>query len=234
VTGLGDGDRGRDGFEVPHLADQEHVRRLAEGRPQRVGKGGDIGTDLALLDNTSLVPVHILDRILDRDHVAGTGRHDVIHHRGQRGGLAGSGRTRHQDQALAETRQPANHGGHAELVKVRDLIRNQAQGQADRASLLEGVDSKSRVAFPVEGEIEVAPRLETGPALRREHLLRHPFDLVGAERVRADRHEGAVLAHGRRGACREDQVGRALLEQDLEVGVDDQGMGVRGLAWGCG
>src|SRR5207249_2305393 len=136
----------------------------------------------------------VFDRVLDRDHVAGTGGHDVIDHRRQGGGLAGSGRTRHQDQALAETRQPMNHGRHAELVKVWDLVWNQAQRQADRSPLLEGVDPKARVALPVEGEVEVAPRLEASPSLGGEHLLRHLLDLVGAEWIRPDRNEGTILA----------------------------------------
>ena len=38
VAGLGDGERGRDGLDVAHLADEDDVGVLAEDRPQRRGR----------------------------------------------------------------------------------------------------------------------------------------------------------------------------------------------------
>ena len=230
VAGFRDRDRRRYGLEVAHLADQEHVGCLAQGGSQGVGEGGDIGADLALLDDTALVPVDVLDGILDGDHVTGPGGNDVVDHRRQGGGLPGAGRSCYQDQALAETGQAANDRRHAELVEVRDLVRNQAQGQADGAALFEGIDPKARLPSPVEGEVEVALRLETSPALRGKELPGHLLDLVRAKRVPGDGRQGAVLPHGRGGAGGEDQVGRRLLQQDLEVGVDDQGVLIAQLA----
>jgi len=45
-------------------------------------------------------------------------------------------------------------GRDAELVEVGDLVGDQPQRQADGAALPEGIDPKSRQAFPVEGEVE--------------------------------------------------------------------------------
>ena len=144
--------------------------------------------------------------------MTGPGGHDVVHHCGQGGGLAGAGRAGHQNQALAEAAQPPNHERHTELIEIWDLVRDQAQRQADRAPLLEGVDPESGVAFPVEGEVEVPCRLEAGPALCGEHLPCHLLDLVRAQGVRPNRYQGAVLAHGRRGPRGKDQVRRCLLQ----------------------
>ena len=40
--------------------------------------------------------------------------------------------------------------------------------------------------------------------------------------IARDRYQGAILAHGRRRSGRQNEIGRRLLQQDLEVGVDDQ------------
>ena len=230
VTGFGDRDRRRDGLEVPHLADEQDVGRLAEGRPECVCERGDIRADLALLDNTALVPVDVLDRVLDGDHVARPGRHDVVHHRRQRGGFARAGGPGHQDQTLAQPGQAAHHRGHAKLIEVRDLIRDESQRQANGSALLEGVDPKPRPPFPIEGEVEIALCLKAGPALGRHHFPRHLLDLVWAKRIARDWYQGAILAHGGRRSGRQYEIGGRLVQQDLEVGVDDQRVRVRLLA----
>ena len=71
VAGLGRGERGRDRLEVAHLADEDHVRVLAERGAQRLGEARRVGADLALVDDAALVAVHELDRILDREDVLG-------------------------------------------------------------------------------------------------------------------------------------------------------------------
>jgi len=132
---------------------------LSDRRPKSGRKIRDVDTDFDLFHDAVTMRILVLDWILDRDHVAGTRGHDVIHHRRQGGGLPGTGGTGDQDQALPEPRQAANHEGDAELVKVRDLVRNEPQSQTDGATLLEGINSKSCMALPVEGEIEIAVRL---------------------------------------------------------------------------
>ena len=233
VTGFRDGDRCGDGLEVSHLADQQHIRRLAQGRSEGIGEGGHVRADLALLDNTALVAVHILDRILDRDDVAGAGHDDVVQHRRQRRRFAGAGRPGHEDEALTQPGQAPDHHRHPKLIVVGNLVGNQSQRHGDRPPLLEGVDTKARLAFPVEGEIQVAALLEGRPTLGGEHLSGHLLDLLRTQRIGRDRHQGAVFAHVGRGACRQDQVGRRLLQQDLQVSIDDQGMWLSTLGRNC-
>ena len=69
VARLGSGERGRDRLEVAHLADEDHVRVLAERGAESGGEAGRVGADLALVDDAALVAVEELDRILDRDDV---------------------------------------------------------------------------------------------------------------------------------------------------------------------
>ena len=55
VAGLGEGDRGFHRFVIADLADQDHVRRLAQGVLQRVRVGQGVEADLALRDDAVLV-----------------------------------------------------------------------------------------------------------------------------------------------------------------------------------
>ena len=59
----------RDRLEVAHLADQDHVRVLAQRGLQRVGEAGRVRAELALVDDALLVLVEELDRVLDRHDV---------------------------------------------------------------------------------------------------------------------------------------------------------------------
>ena len=69
VAGLGGGQRGVDRLLVAHLADQDHVRVLAQDAAQRALERRGVLADLALVDERALVAVQELDRVLDRDDV---------------------------------------------------------------------------------------------------------------------------------------------------------------------
>ena len=78
VAGLGRGERGRDRLEVAHLADEDHVRVLAQRGAQRLAEARRVGADLALVDDALLVAVHELDRVLDREDVLGARAVDLV------------------------------------------------------------------------------------------------------------------------------------------------------------
>ena len=69
MPGLGQRQRKLNGLEVAHLADEENVGVLPEGRAQRPLERRAVDADLALVDGGELVVVHVLDRILDREDV---------------------------------------------------------------------------------------------------------------------------------------------------------------------
>ena len=99
VAGLGREQRGFDRFVVAHFADQDDVGVLTERAAQRVREGAGVDVDLALVDDRVVVPMQVLDRVLDRHDVRRSGRVDVIDQRGERRALAAAGRSGHQDEA---------------------------------------------------------------------------------------------------------------------------------------
>ena len=64
MAGLGRRQRDLDGLAVAHLADQNHLRRLAQGRPQRKRERRRVAVQLALVHGALLVSVEELDRDL--------------------------------------------------------------------------------------------------------------------------------------------------------------------------
>ena len=103
MTGLGRRERQPHRFRIAHFADDDHVWRLPQRGPQRAREIGHIGTDFLLLHHALLVPVLVLDRILDRDDVAALAAVDLGNERCERRRLARSRGTADEDEA---TRQP--------------------------------------------------------------------------------------------------------------------------------
>ena len=108
VAGLGDRERGLDRLGVAHLADEQDVGVLPEGRSQRPLERVAVDADLALVDRRPLVAVHVLDRVLDGDDVARVALVDLVDHRGERRRLARTGRAGDEHEALREI-DPARH-----------------------------------------------------------------------------------------------------------------------------
>ena len=69
VAGLGGDQRGPDRLLVAHLADDDHVGVLAHRGPQRRAERLDVGDDLPLGDDRSLLGDQDLDRVLEGEHV---------------------------------------------------------------------------------------------------------------------------------------------------------------------
>src|SRR5206468_1867419 len=63
---LGDRQRGGDGLEVAHLADQHDVGILPQGVLEGGGEAVGVGPDLALVHDAALIAVDELDRVLYR------------------------------------------------------------------------------------------------------------------------------------------------------------------------
>ena len=143
VAGLGRRQRGRDRLEVAHLADEDHVRVLAQRGAQRVGERRRVDADLALVDDAAPVPVQELDRILDREDVLGARAVDLVDQRRERRRLTGAGRAGDEDEParlLGELRELVRE---RELLERLDLGRDQAERRADAGALEEGVDAET-------------------------------------------------------------------------------------------
>ncbi len=113
VAGLRDGQRRTHCLEVPHLSHQDDIRILAERVLQRRGEALGIGSDFPLIDETALVPVDELDRILDRDDMALPLLVDLVDDRRQRSRFARAGWAGHQDQSAGPLGQFGDDGREA-------------------------------------------------------------------------------------------------------------------------
>jgi len=220
VAGLGRRERRRDRLEVAHLADQDDVRVLAERALERTVEAFGVGPDLALIDVALLVAVKELDRVLDGDDVLVAGLVDLVDHRRQSGGLAGSGRAGDDHEAAGLLRELVKDVGQAELVEPWDVDGDQPEGRAQAVALEEGVHAEARLPGHRIGEVDLPLVLEALPLVLGEDRV----DELAGVRLREarvlERLEDAVDADDGRIADPQVEVARAAL-QNLEKDVDD-------------
>jgi hypothetical protein len=110
VAGVRGLERGVQCFDVPDLADQNHIRILSEHMPQRRPEGERIVADLALRDVRLDIAVQELDGVFDRDHVYPAILVHVIDHRRKRGGFTRAGDARDQHQTTGTEGNLLEHG----------------------------------------------------------------------------------------------------------------------------
>ena len=197
VAGLGRRESRVDGLLVAHLADQDHVRILAQDASQGPVEGLRVGADLTLVDDRALVPVEELDRVLDRHDVARPGLVDLVDDRRERRRLAGAGRPRQQDDAPLLVGQLADHRREREVLDRPDRLGDRPRDDRHDAALAEGVDPKPTDTVDLVGEVDfrlvvelgeaalvVENRVERGLGLRdAEHLPAAHVDVGVAERA---------------------------------------------------
>ena len=68
-TGFGGVQRGANGFQVAHFANQDGVRVLAKTGAQGGGEGGSIHFHFALVHESFLVAMQKFNRVFNRDDV---------------------------------------------------------------------------------------------------------------------------------------------------------------------
>ena len=97
VTCLRQCDGGGDRFQVPHLADEDHIGVFAQGGAQGIGERIRVCTEFPLVYHAFLVGVQVLDGVLDSQDVRLTLRVDNVDQRCDSGGFAGTRRAGDQD-----------------------------------------------------------------------------------------------------------------------------------------
>src|SRR5437870_11745725 len=118
--------------------------------------------DLPLVDGRPVMPVDVLDRVLDGEDVAGTGVVDVVEHRRESRGLATAGRTGHEDEPVGKLRQALGDRREPEILERWNLEWDGTHRQPAGPTLVEGVGPEPCEAAPVEGEVDFLVRLEPG------------------------------------------------------------------------
>ena len=115
--------------------------------------------------------------------------------------------------------------GQSELLERRHLPRDDAEGEADGASLPVGVDAKPGQVLLLVGDVEIARLAEALQPLGRaladvlEDRLERPF-VQGRD---VERHQSAVAAENGRAVHLEVDVARAQLDCVPEQAVEVHG-----------
>src|SRR5207342_2392361 len=193
-----------------HLADHDHIRRLAQRVLQRGFPAVGVDADFALGDDAAIVLVHEFDRVLDGDDVARGIHVAVADHRRERSGLAGTGGAHEQDDAALGHRQGLDDRRQAQFLDRRDLGLDPAQHHADLVALVEAGHAEAADAGHADGEVALVRLLELLALRRRHHVEHQVAALLRRERALRDRRQLAVHLHGRRHAGGDEQV-RGLL-----------------------
>jgi len=155
-----------------------------------------------------------------RDDVLAALRVDVVDHRGERRRLARAAGADHQDQAASQHDHVFDDLGHAELVELRQLRRDEAQHHCDVAALVEHVDTEAAETGlgQCEVDLEVASKgleLSLVHELERSlpNHLRGKLDLI-------DGHDLAVDLDHDGGIGGEKKVRRLFVHHQLEERLD--------------
>ena len=114
-------------------------------------------------------------------------------------------------------------GGQAELLDRGQAERDQAEGGADRAALVVGVDAEAGVAGDRVGEVELPVGLEPLALVAGEDRVDDLAGVGGRQHgVVVERREPSAHAHGRVRAGAEVQVrGAAGYDLDQQLGEID-------------
>jgi hypothetical protein len=143
---LGGGQADLDRLPIPHFADEDHLRRLAERGPQSARKGIEIVPHLPLIEGGHLVGMGVLDRIFEGDDVDRLLFIDIIEERRERRRLAASRRTGHEDDPVLLLGHLVEGLGKVHLLEGRDPGLQLSQDDGVVPPLRENVHAEAGLA----------------------------------------------------------------------------------------
>ena len=185
--------------------------------------GDRVDADLALVDDALLVLEQVLDRVLDRQDVAGLRLVAVVDHRGQRRRLARAGRARDQHQPALLDDEVEQHRRQLQLLERRHVAAHVADDERDRAALAEDVDAEVAHAAVEVREVHLHRVLELARLLLVHELVGDPPHGVHVHRLRGHRLHDAVDLDVDRRAAGDEKVRGLLLGHQLEQPIEIHG-----------
>ena len=225
--GAGERQRVLHRLTVADFTDQDHVRRGAHGAAQRAMERLGVEPHFALVDDRLLVPVQELDRVLDRQDVVGRGLVAVVEHRRERGRLARARGADHQHQAALDHDQVFHDHRQAEFLERGHVGRDVAQHHRGVAALMEDRDAEAAEARLGDREVDLELLLEVIDLFLVHQAVGGLPHLVGGQHLLVDRDDLALDLDLDRRVRAEEQVGRLLLDHQLEqrLGVQHEAAG---------
>ena len=118
MTRLGGGQGQGDGLRIAHLPHQDDLRRLAEGGAERGGEAGRVTADLDLLDQAAAMGEDVLDRILEREYVAGARLQQARDEGRERRRLPGPRGAGDEHEPAPERGEARDHVGEVQLLQA--------------------------------------------------------------------------------------------------------------------
>jgi hypothetical protein len=221
VARLGRVEGGGDGLGIAHLADQDHVRALAQRVPQAGVEGLEVGADLALADHAELLLEEQLDRILERHDVALDVLVHVLDQARQRGRLARAGDAGDEHQAAPAQGQLLELlRRQLELVEAGRVLADPAHDDRRLAHLLVGIEPEAAQAVEVQAGIGGAVLVPVREALGTEDPRQDLEQGAGRRHAAGEEADAAVDADARAPVGAQDQVARPLLDHRREPGLE--------------
>src|SRR5579883_993860 len=216
-----------------HLANQDHVRRLAQRVLQRVFPAIGIDAQFALRDDAALVLVHVFDRVFDGDDVPGGILVAVADDRRERRGLARAGGADEDHDAALGHRQLLDDRQQVQFLDRRNLGFDPPKHHAHAIALVEAGDAEAADARDADRELAFVGLLELLALRRRHYVQHHVAGFLRRQWRLRDRHDAAVDLDRRRDAGRDEQVRRLLVYHQLEKRAEidaahDESPGPRG------
>src|SRR5690606_14205406 len=136
------------------------------------------------------------------------------------GRLAGTGGSRHADQAARLVGNPLEHVTHAKLLHAQHGGGNGTEHCSGTAVLYEGVDPETRQARYLEGEVGLKVGLVTLALLVVHDPVDQAVHRLVIHRLDVDTADFAVDADQGRHARRDVQVRRLLLDAEVKQFLD--------------
>jgi hypothetical protein len=225
MTRLSGVNRRHERLLVTHFADQHDIGIL----PHRVlhphGEIDDVLAHLALVDQTLVLGVDELDRILQRQDVLAVVRIDPVEHRRNRGRLARASHTCQQDHSLVVLAEVFHDRRQMQPGKVGNPVADASSHQTDLAHLGQHVDTEPpHLAVVIDriGKVGAALLVKDRSMPLVHHRKQQPTHLLHVDRSAVELLELAVDAHDRRLANLHVQVTALQLHTCAKILVDLQ------------
>ena len=141
---------------IVQKADEHYIRVLTHRGADAVREARQVRSEFSLDDLALFAGVHELDRIFEADDVEVASLIEVIDHCGQRGRLAGTGRSRYEHHALVIVTKLLQDLRYVQFLERWHMCRDIAEHRAVPGDLAKHVDTKSATVFGGDiGKIQI-------------------------------------------------------------------------------